>query len=317
MSTDSDSRLCDQPRGLAVPGSRGEQRTRWVVALTGIMMVAEIAGGLLTHSMALLADGWHMGTHLAALGLATFAYWYARRHAHARRFTFGTGKVSSLGGFASAVVLGVVALLMVAASGQRLLAPAAIRFDEAMAVAGVGLAVNVVSALLLRDDEHGARAGGESHHRDHNLRAAYVHVIADALTSVTALVALLAGKHLGWVWMDPAMGIVGALVVGKWAAGLMQETARVLLDAEDHGELVAALQEAVEADGPHRVQDLHVWRIGPGRLAALARVATSGAADAAYFRSLLEGRCRLAHVTVEVVAAAGLAGPRPAAGASG
>jgi cation diffusion facilitator family transporter len=212
--------------------SHGERRTRYVVLLTAVMMVVEIAAGYLYGSMALLADGWHMGTHVAALGISLFAYGYARRHADDPRYSFGTGKVSSLAGFASAVALAVVALMMGAESVQRLLSPQTIHFDEAILVASVGLAVNLLSAWLLRDDHSHHHHGHDEphHHHDHNLRAAYLHVLADALTSLLAIVALLCGRALGWVWMDALMGIVGALVIAKWGLDLIRETGGVLLD---------------------------------------------------------------------------------------
>jgi cation diffusion facilitator family transporter len=255
--------------------ARGERRTRWVVAITVSMMIAEIAAGTVFGSMALLADGWHMGTHAAALGVAAFAYAYARRHAADPRYSFGTGKVGALGGFASAVGLAVAALLVLVESATRLARPVVIRFDEAIAVAVLGLAVNLVCAWLLRDRDHGHEHREEEqghshgdhdhahgHHRDHNLRAAYLHVLADALTSVFAIAALVTGKVLGWTWMDPAMGIVGALVIARWSAGLLKDTSAVLLDAEVTTARRDAIRSAIEAGRDDRVSDLHVWRVG-------------------------------------------------------
>lgn len=286
--------------------TRAERRTRWVVALTAAMMVVEIGAGLATGSMALLADGWHMGTHAAALGLAAFAYAWARRHAHDRRYSFGTGKVSALGGFASAVGLGVVALLVFAESAQRLTAPVAIRFDEAILVAVVGLAVNLACALLLRDGhEHGHEHSGPEHvheheHHDHNLRGAYLHVLADAFTSVLAILALVLGKATGQTWMDALGGLVGALVIARWSVELLRDTSRVLLDGELSETRRRAIQAALEADGANRVTDLHVWRVGPRHLAVIVALETPEPREPAHYKRLLAGSPDLVHVTVEV-----------------
>jgi len=304
----------------------GERRTRWVVGITVTMMVAEIVAGSLFRSMALLADGWHMGTHAAALGVAAFAYAYARRHAADPRYSFGTGKVGALAGFASAVGLAVVSLLVLGESASRLASPVAIAFDEAIAVAFVGLLVNLLCAWLLKGEEHGhdpghphghghghghgpahdaegghrhGHGGGHAHHRDHNLRAAYLHVLADALTSVFALVALGTGKVLGWTWMDPVMGIVGALVIARWSFGLLRDTSAVLLDAEVGAALRDAIRAAVEVAGD-RVTDLHVWRVGPRHHAAIVAVATTAGASARAIRERLRPFPDLAHLTVEV-----------------
>jgi len=298
----------------------GERRTRWVVGITVTMMVAEIGAGSLFKSMALLADGWHMGTHAAALGVAAFAYAYARRHAADPRYSFGTGKVGALGGFASAVGLAVVSLLVLAESASRLASPVAIAFDEAIAVAFVGLLVNLLCAGLLKGEEHRHDPahghghgpahdleGGRGHahvdggraHRDHNLRAAYIHVLADALTSVFALVALGTGKVLGWTWMDPVMGIVGALVIARWSFGLLRDTSAVLLDAEVGAALRDAIRAAVEVAGD-RVTDLHVWRVGPRHHAAIVAVASTAGATARAIKERLRPFPDLAHLTVEV-----------------
>lgn len=282
----------DQPRA-------GERRTRWVVALTVTMMVFEIAAGMVFGSMALLADGWHMGTHAAALAVAVFAYVYARRHASDPRYSFGTGKVGALGGFGSAVGLAVVALLVVGESVTRLASPVAIRFNEAIAVAVVGLLVNLFSAFLL--GEHHEHHAGEVHHHDHNLRGAYLHVLADALTSVLAIIALLAGKALGWTWMDPAMGIVGGLVIARWSYGLLRDTSAVLLDSEVPEERRRQICQVIETEGDNRVADLHVWRVGPEHLAAIVAVVTRHPRPPAYYKRLLEPQADLAHLTVEVL----------------
>ncbi|HYQ80244.1 MAG TPA: CDF family Co(II)/Ni(II) efflux transporter DmeF, partial [Anaeromyxobacteraceae bacterium] len=265
--------------------ARGEARTRWVVVITVAMMLVEIVAGTTLGSMALLADGWHMGTHAAALGVALFAYVYARRHAADPRYSFGTGKVGALGGFASAVGLAVVALLVLGESVARLARPVGIRFDEAIGVAAVGLAVNLACAWLLRDHDRGhghgadpARGAGarhdHRHHRDHNLRAAYLHVLADALTSVLAIVALTAGKFLGWNWLDPAMGIAGSALIAWWSYGLIRDTSAILLDATGGGDLQRAIEAALAGESDNLVADLHVWHIAPQRFAATVSVLT-------------------------------------------
>jgi cation diffusion facilitator family transporter len=281
--------------------THGERRTRWVVALTLAMMVVEILAGTLFGSMALLADGWHMGTHAAALSVAVFAYAYARRHARDPHYSFGTGKVGALGGFASAVGLGVIALMVLGESLLRLASPVAIRFDEAIGVAIVGLAVNIGCALLLRDHEdlpHGE--GGAHDHHDHNLRAAYLHVLADALTSLLAILALGTGKLLGWTWMDPLMGIAGAIVIARWSYALLRDTSGVLLDAEVAEERRRAIRAAVESEADNRIADLHLWRVGPRHLAAVVSVITHEPQEPAHYRRLLAPFRDLVHVTVEV-----------------
>lgn len=287
----------------------GERRTRWVVALTVAMMVAEIACGAIFGSMALLADGWHMGTHAAALGVAAFAYRYARRHASDARYTFGTGKVGALAGFGSAVGLAVVALLVMGESAVRLASPTTIRYDQALAVAILGLLVNLASALLLRDDhdhegdgdhDHPHDAHGAAHHHDHNLRGAYLHVLADALTSLLAIAALSAGKLLGWTWMDPVTGLAGGLVIARWSYGLLRDTSAVLLDGEIPEERRDRIRALLEEDGATRVVDLHVWRVGPAHLAAIVSVVTVSPRPPAHYRELLARQTDLVHVTVEV-----------------
>ncbi len=318
----------------------GERRTRWVVALTAAMMVLEIAAGLAYGSMALLADGWHMATHAAALGVAAFAYAYARRHARDPRFTFGTGKVGALGGFGSAVGLAVVALMVLVESVARLVAPVGIRFDEAIGVAVLGLGVNLGSAYLLREHEphdhahgphdphehahaphgdaggHGDAGPADHHrHRDHNLRGAYLHVLADALTSVLAIVALTAGKFLGWVFLDALTGILGSVVIARWSYGLLRDTGAVLLDAEVPQDRLARLRAALEADGRCRVADLHLWRVGPRHLAAIVSVVSDAAEAADGVRRRLARFPDLAHVTVEILRPAGSASSASASSA--
>src|SRR5262245_14964173 len=244
--------------------ARNERRTWAVVALTATMMVAEIVGGTLFGSMALIADGWHMATHAGALAIAALAYRFARRHAHDPRFSFGTGKLGELAGFSSALILGVIAALIAYESFQRLLSPVAIGFDPAMAIAALGLAVNLASAWLLWDDHHETDHARSPHgHHDHNLRAAYLHVLADALTSVLALVALLAGRLYGWVWMDPLMGIVGAGVIAASSWSLMRSSGAVLLDAVPNPELARQIRDRLEVGGD-RLGDLHLLRVRPG-----------------------------------------------------
>jgi cation diffusion facilitator family transporter len=255
------------------------RRTLWVVALTAVMMVGEIAAGLAFNSMALLADGFHMATHAGALGIAAIAYAYAKRHAHGRRYSFGTGKVGDLAGFASALILGIVALGIAFESAMRLVDPSPVAFTEATIIAVIGLGVNIVSAMLLghgHDHDHAHHHGEDHHHghaheRDNNLRSAYLHVVADALTSVLAIAALLGGRYLGWVWLDPLMGIVGSVVIAVWAWSLMRDTGAVLLDATDAA-IEAEIRELVEGPGDAKITDLHVWRVGPGAHSAIISV---------------------------------------------
>lgn len=287
-----------------------ERRTTAVVALTLAMMVAEIIVGTLTNSMALLADGLHMSTHAAALGIAAFAYWYARKHADDPRYTFGTGKVGALAGFTSAILLAVVAVGMVWESLSRLSETQEIAFDEALWVAVLGLVVNVVSALILgHGHDHGPDHGHgpdhhhhhHAHHEDHNLRAAYVHVITDALTSVLAIVALLAGRYAGWWWLDPLMGVVGAIVIVVWAVKLMSNAGAVLLDRNTDRGLEREVLEALEDDGESRVSDLHLWQVGPGHWAAVISVVTSQPREPQHYKDRLAGVHELSHTTVEVL----------------
>jgi len=279
----------------------GEARTRIVVALTAVFMVVEVVAGLAFGSMALLADGLHMASHTSALGLALIAYIYARRHAHDQRFCFGTGKVNSLAGFASAVVLALFALIMAGESVHRFFRPVAISFDEAIVVAVLGLVVNGASVVILRarhDGEHSEHEHG--HHHDHNLRAARLHVLADALSSILAIIALVAAKQFGAVWMDPAMGVVGGALVARWSWRLLRDTGSVLLDRQDSGAVLQTVARAVEADGRFRVVDLHVWSIGPGYRAAIVSVATSGPCQVSEVERLVPGGLGIAHLTVEV-----------------
>ncbi len=297
-------------------GHRRNERKVWlVIALTATMMVAEIAAGTLYGSMALVADGWHMSTHAGAMLISALAYVYSRRHARDRRFTFGTGKMGDLAGFASAVILALVALLIGAESLMRFLDPVAISFPQAIAVAIVGLMVNLVSAWLLHDTPHAHHhhhdhdhpahphdhgADDHGHARDNNLRAAYIHVLADALTSVLAIVALLLGSLNGWLWADPLMGLVGALVIARWSWGLVRDTGGILLDMVPQGEdLEAEIRQALERDGD-RITDLHVWQVGPGHHAAIVALASTAPAAPADYKALLRPIHELSHITIEV-----------------
>ena len=286
---------------LGAAHDENARRTLWVVMLTVVMMVAEIAAGYLTGSMALLADGFHMATHAGALGIAAAAYAYAKRHARSPRYSFGTGKVGDLGGFASALILALVALGIGVESVIRLLEPTAVQFGTATLIAIVGLVVNIVSALLLgHGHSHGQDHDHEHHHHgnDNNLKSAYVHVLADALTSVLAIAALLAGRYLGWVWLDPVMGIVGAIVIARWAWSLMGVTAGVLLD-QTHEHVAAEIRELVEQPGDATITDLHVWQVGPGVHAAIVSVVGHATADADSIRERLKPVHEVSHLTVE------------------
>ena len=293
---------------LGARHDRHERRTWFVVALTAAMMVAEIIGGTIFGSMALVADGWHMSTHAGALAIAGFAYRFARKHAHDQRFTFGTGKLGELAGFASAIILALVALFIGYESVARILAPVAISYDEAIAIAVVGLAVNVVSAVLLReshDHDHRDHHHGHAHrrrrhtHQDANLRAAYLHVLADALTSVLAIAALLAARYYGWLWMDPAVGIIGAFVIASWAIGLIRSSGMTLLDMVPEPGLSSKIRERLEI-GSDRVSDLHIWRVGPGHAAVVAAIVTDEPRDPSFYKARLKGLPHLSHLTVEV-----------------
>ena len=306
-----------------------ERRTWWVVVLTAVMMVAEIVGGTIYGSMALVADGWHMSTHAGALAIAALAYRYARRFARDSRFAFGTGKLGELAGFSSALILAVIALLIAYESALRLLSPVAIRFDQAIVIACIGLAVNLVSAWLLHDDHaghehhadhddhhdhhdhehhahdhhghrehHAARAHAHGHH-DHNLRAAYLHVLADALTSVLAIAALVAGRFYGWVWLDPVMGVVGALVIAHWSFRLLRSSGAVLVDVVVDSGLVTRIRQRLEV-GTDRVTDLHLWRVGPGHAALIASVVSDRPQAPEYYKARLAQLAGLSHVTIEV-----------------
>ncbi len=312
---------------LGADHDRNARRVWFVIALTAVMMVVEIGAGSYYGSMALVADGWHMSTHASALLISAVAYLYARRQAHNPRFTFGTGKLGDLAGFASAIILMLIALLMAWESFLRITHPVPISFAQAIGVAVVGLLVNLASAWLLKDDHHG-HSHGRSHHHEHhhhgddahhgdhahsahaadnNMRAAYVHVIADALTSVLAIAALLFGSLYGWLWLDPLMGIVGGLIIAQWSWGLLKSSGRVLLDVVPREtDLQHEIRSALETGG-ERITDLHVWQVGPGHHAAIVALVTPQPESPAFYKAKLGGVAGLSHVTVEVTRTAAAA----------
>jgi cation diffusion facilitator family transporter len=307
---------------LGADHERNERKTWGVIALCSAMMILEIVGGTLFGSLALIADGLHMSTHATALAIAALAYTYARRRAEDPRFTFGTGKLGDLAGFTSAIILALIALLIGYEAVSRLFAPIHIDFDQAIPIAVLGLLVNIASAWLLRggdrhehghdhdDDqhEHHDHQGHHYHHahgaagtasRDNNLRAAFIHVAADAAVSVLAIVGLSLGKFFGWVWMDPVMGIVGALVIGNWSYGLVRDTGRILLDMTTDQHIADSIRRAIETDGD-RLADLHLWRLGPGHLGAILSVVTAEPRGAEFYHARLGEVGRFSHVTIEV-----------------
>ena len=307
--SETDPHHCHTPR-FDTGNPLAETRIRRALWLTALMMVVEIIGGWWFNSMAVLADGWHMSSHALALGLSVFAYAFARRHANHRRYAFGTWKIEVLGSYTSAIFLLGIAALMTFQSLERLLRPQPIRYDEAITIAIVGLAVNLICAWWLRDshthsheDSH-ARSQGHAHrhaHADMNMRSAYLHVLADAATSVFAIVALFGGLLWGAVWLDPVMGLAGAVLVSVWAIGLLRDSGRILLDAEMDSPVVAEIREVIERGSvPARITDLHVWRVGRAKYAVVVSVATPSSENSEYFRRALLIHEELAHVTVDV-----------------
>jgi cation diffusion facilitator family transporter len=309
-----------QPHDHLFLGARQEQaerRTWMVIVLCAVMMIAEIVGGLLFGSIALVADGLHMSTHASALLLAALAYSFARRHALDQRFSFGTGKFGDLAGFTSAIILAMIALLIGYEAVSRLISPVAIRFNEAIPIAVLGLIVNVASVLLLSGGGHdhghglGHDAGGhddhrDAHetahhaaHRDNNMRAAIIHVLADAGVSLLVIVGLLLGRLFGWVWMDPVAGICGAVVIAAWSYGLIRDTGAILLDMNPDLNMGERMRAVLEVDGD-RLTDLHLWRLGPGHLGAIVGVAATTLRGSDYYHRLLGRFSALSHVTVEV-----------------
>jgi len=282
--------------------SSAEKRTRRVMVLTGAMMLVEIVAGYFFHSMALLADGWHMGTHLAAFVLAAMAYSFGRRHANNERFTFGTGKVGVLGAFTSAIVLSIIAFVIAGDSIHRLLVPQVIHFREAIVIAVVGLVVNLISALMLKDEphHHGHAEHSHGHHHDLNLKAAYVHVLADTFTALGAVVALCAGYYFVWVWLDPAMGLVGTVVILAWAYTLLRDTGSILLDHVPAGsDLPEVIREGIE-DGDSKITDLHIWQVGVNKFAAVISVVAHNPKTPDEYRQTLKIHEELVHVNIEV-----------------
>jgi cation diffusion facilitator family transporter len=282
---------------------RAERRARLVAGLTAAFMGVEIVTGLLFGSMALLADGIHMATHVGALGLAAMAYWLARRHAHDRRFSFGSGKFGDLAAFASAIVLGLLSIGVAVESARRFFAPVSVHYSEALVIAAIGLLVNIASAAILHEphDHHDHdHEHAHDHHRDNNLRAAYMHVLADAATSVLAIIALGSGLLFGISWADPLVGLVGAGVIASWSLGLVRDSGLVLLDAEDDPEMAGDIRHLVERELPGKVFDLHLWRLGPGHRGLIVSVA-GGSADSDRLKAILRAHYpSLSHITVEV-----------------
>jgi cation diffusion facilitator family transporter len=298
------------PHDFVSDFTKGESRTRMVIAITGVMMVVEITAGLLFHSMALLADGWHMSTHVTAFLITAIAYHFMRRYSSSAQYSFGTGKIGVLGGFASAIVLSVVALLMASESVHRLFVPLEIHFNEAIGIAFVALTVNLLCAFILKGahhhpDEHYRDEDQHDHHhsRDHdlNLRAAYLHVLADAFTTLLAIVALTSGKFFGWSFFDPVVGLVGSGVVLSWAYSLLRDTSGILVDRTPlNSDLPKEIRRAVESDGDSTVTDLHVWQVGAGKFAAIVSVVTHTARSSDYYRDLFRGHDELVHLTIEM-----------------
>lgn len=316
---------CTHKQNFSSLNSAGERNTAYVLLLTVVTMVAEIVAGTIYGSMALLADGWHMGTHAAAFLITLFAYRYARKNANSNKFSYGTGKVTVLGGYTSAIALGLVALIMLVESATRILNPQEIFFNQAILVAFIGLTVNIVSVFLLKD-HHGhshshSHSHGHSHNHshkddhshshdhdhphehahshDHNLRAAYFHVLADALTSLLAIIALLMGKYYGLNWLDPLMGIVGGIIISRWAWGLLKQTGPVLLDVSIEQEYIEQIVTVLEAEGA-KVADTHIWKVSADHFVASFVIGSTTGQDAAYYKAKIAHFERLSHVTLEV-----------------
>ena len=283
--------------------TKAEKATYRVILLTAAMMILEIVAGWRFHSMALLADGWHMSTHVAAFLITALAYILSRRLRSDPSFSFGTGKMDVLGGYTSALILGAVALFMAFESIHRLFSPLPIHYTESIIIGSVGLCVNVASALLLKHD-HGHEHGHDHHHghahHDLNMRAAYIHVIADAVTSVFAIVALVAGKYLGFAWLDPIMGIFGSVVVAQWAIGLIKDTSCILLDRTPHTDLVDEITRTVEETGDAQVTDLHVWQLAAGQFSAIVSIVSETPRDCDHYHQRFKEHDELRHVTIEI-----------------
>tara|TARA_R110002167_G_scaffold124000_4_gene303193 strand:- start:1955 stop:2860 length:906 start_codon:yes stop_codon:yes gene_type:complete len=299
MKSDS-SIQWEHSHNFGIDSKLHENKVKLVFWLTTVIMVLEITAGTWSGSMALLADGWHMGTHSAAFLIAIFAYSYAKKHANNKDFSFGTGKVNSLGGFASAIALAIVALMMIIESVQRLIEPQSIHFNEAIVVAIIGLVVNVASVFILHDDHH---HHGEPHHHhdhDHNMKAAYFHVLADTLTSLLAIVALLVGKYIGLLWMDPLMGIVGAIVIFRWSYGLVKESSEVLLDKSVKKPTLDKISDALSKKNTV-INDIHVWKIATAHQAAILKVTSTEPLNSDEYENILKAFLpQLSHISIEI-----------------
>lgn len=297
---------------LGAGHGRAEKRAKLAAAITAVFMLVEIGCGIAYQSMALLADGIHMATHVGALGLAAGAYWLARRHAGNARFTFGSGKFGDLAAFTSAIILGLTALAVGFESVTRLITPGAVRYGDALLIACIGLGVNVISAFILKDDHshghdhgHGHAAHGHHHGHDNNMRAAYLHVLADAATSVLAILALACGYYFGLAFLDPICGLIGAAVIGVWSFGLIRDSAMVLLDADSNPGRSSAIKQMIEDEMGARVADLHLWRLGPGHEGLIVSLVSPDATSAEQIKAALRQRYPdLSHVTVEVAVCA-------------
>jgi cation diffusion facilitator family transporter len=272
---------------------QGERRTTQVLILTAVTMIVEIFAGTAYKSMALLADGWHMGTHGTAFLITIFAYRYARENVNNQKFAFGTGKISVLGGFASAIILAIVALVMFAESIKRVFSPQIIQFNEAIVIAILGLFINATCATILQDRH-------KKFYQDHNYRAAYLHVLADALTSVFAIIALISGKYFGWAWLDPIMGMVGAVIIIRWTFILLRETGPILLDKSIEDEYKFAIKEKIEKDADNLVSDIHIWKVGTNHYATILSLVTHSPKSPEHYKKLLANFNNLSHVTIEV-----------------
>lgn len=285
---------------FSVKNLKGEKRTKYVLGLTILIMIVEIIGGSIFGSMALIADGWHMGTHVAVFLIAIFAYRYSRNNAHNKNFSFGTGKVNILGGFASAIALTIVAFVMIIESIHRLLEPQIIQFNQAIMVASISLVVNLLSAYLLKDNHSHSHHEHDHHHHDHNLKAAYLHVLADALTSILAIFALLLGKYYGLSWMDPLMGIVGALIITKWSVGLLKQTSPILLDSSIPKDYRKKIQQEIEENTNDMISDLHVWEVGPSHYAVIISIISNNTKTPNEYKDILNKFKKISHITIEI-----------------
>ncbi|MGO1296514.1 MAG: CDF family Co(II)/Ni(II) efflux transporter DmeF [Vibrio sp.] len=299
---------CKKIETFSYFNAENEKKTRYVLALTFVMMVLEIGAGSIYGSMALLADGWHMGIHAAAFCITLFTYRYARKHQYSGKYSYGTGKVGVLGGYTSALVLGIVALGMALESVDRFVNPVAIEFNEAIFVAVLGLIVNALSMVLLQDHDHHHHGHEHEHehehdhqhgHHDHNLKAAYIHVLTDALTSILAIGALIMGKYVGWIWLDPMMGVIGSIVISKWAWGLMKQTAPVLLDQAIESQYEVNIVDVLESEGV-AIKDIHIWKVSADHFCATLVLQDAQARQPAYFKQRLQEFDKIEHLVVEV-----------------